>query len=65
MKPGSLLKPTPKTNLRYYMTSPLLYMLSLQTAHDRVHVANLPTHSASLGAQPSKSPPKKGQNLTH
>ena len=59
LKPGTRLpKPTPKINLRYYPTSPPS-MLSSQPAHARVHVANLPTHSASLGAQPSKPPPKK------
>ena len=58
LKPGSLPKPAPKANLRYYPTSPPS-MLSSQPAHTRVHVANLPTHSASLGAQPSKPPPKK------
>ena len=65
MKPGhgsQLPKPTPKANLRYYPTCPPP-MLSSQQAHTRAHVANLPTHSASLGAQPTaragKSPPKK------
>ena len=63
LKPGSQLpKPTPKAILRYYPTSPPS-MLSSQPAHARVHVANLPTHSASLGAQPSKPPPKKTPKL--
>ena len=51
-------KPTPKANLRYYPTS-LPTKLSSQPAHARAHVANLPTHSAALGPQPSKPPPKK------
>ena len=63
LKPGSQLpKPTPKANLRYHPTAPPS-MLSSQPAHAGVHVANLPTHSASLGAQPSKPPPKKKAKL--
>ena len=63
LKPGTQFpKPTPKVNLTYYPTSPPS-MLSSQPAHARVHVANLPTHSASLGAQPSKPPPKKRPKL--
>ena len=52
-------KPTPKANLRYYPTSPTS-KLSSQAAHTgAAHVASLPTHSAALGPQSSKSPPKK------
>ena len=51
-------KPTPKSNLRYYPIS-LPTKLSSQPAHAGAHVANLPTHSAALGPQPSKPPPKK------
>ena len=59
LKPGpQLSKPTPKANSRYHPTSPPS-MLSSQPAHSGVHVASLPTHSASLCAQPSKPPPKK------
>ena len=50
-------KPTPKDNLRYYPASPPS-KFSSQPALAGVP-ANLPTHSASLGAQPSKPPPKK------
>ena len=51
-------KPTPKANLRYYPTSPTS-KLSSQPAHAGAHVASLPTHSAALGPQSSKPPPKK------
>ena len=62
LKPGSLPRPTTKANLGYYPTSPPS-MLSSQPADARVHVANLPTHSASLCAQPSKLPPTKKLKL--
>ena len=62
LKPGHGSQLPKPANLRYYSTSSPS-VLSSQQAHTRAHVANLPTHSASLGAQPtdgaSKSPPKK------